>query len=214
MSSKAYNNSSADEAFRIEQSARVISNGESYFHIVRKNDAAAWNIREQHIATTIKRLFQLYGKDTKIILWGHNTHVGDARFTTMPQRGKTNPGEILRKEYGDKEVFIVGFGSYAGKVVAGNYWGDSARVMKLPEGIPGSWEYLLHKQSTQTRYMLSSEMAGSPITNQYIRHRSVGIIYTPLTAPTSNYVHTVLSKRYDAFIYIDVTGPLHPVFYR
>src|SRR4029079_14930870 len=133
-------------------------NGERYFRTIVYNQATSWNIRDQHFLETIERLVQLHGKNTKLIVWAHNSHVGDAAYTDMPQRGRTNLGELLKRKYGDAEIFSVGFGMYSGKVIAAYKWGDSAHIISLPPAYTGSWEEFLHEQGDDDKLIITKEM--------------------------------------------------------
>lgn len=41
-------------------------------------------------------------------------------------------------------------------------------------------------------------------------HRAIGVVYHP-SHESGNYVPTVLSDRYDAFVYLGETNALHPL---
>ena len=195
------------EKIIISQNARVVLNGEKYLRIVTKDRATGWNLREQHMAETVKALFQMHDAGSKIIIWAHNTHVGDANYTDMGNRGKTNLGELLRKEYGDKKVFIVGFGSYSGSVGAVEKWGTVFQQMMLPPAIINSWEEILHRSGSSNKIILSKDIINTNL-NRWIDQRAIGIIYHPKNE--LSYIPSVIPKRYDAFIYIDQTTALHP----
>src|SRR5690606_24869389 len=108
--------------------------------------ATSWNIRDLHMAGTIDRLKDHYGEGTKMIIWEHNTHVGDARATDMADAGMVNVGQLARETYGEDNVYIVGLGTYAGEVIAAQSWGSPARVMNVPPAQRNSWEWLLHNR--------------------------------------------------------------------
>ena len=43
--------------------------------------------------------------EPKIVVWAHNSHVGDARFTDMGRRrGEVNVGQLMRERYGEPDV--------------------------------------------------------------------------------------------------------------
>jgi erythromycin esterase len=129
----------------ILQQAALIKNGEAYFRTRNYDPAVSWNGRVMHMHETIKRLLEYYGRDAKGIIWAHNTHVGDAHYTDMPSRKRTNIGETLRNEFGEKNIYIIGFGSYTGEVLAGEYWGAEAKRMRLRVAKEGTWEEMLHR---------------------------------------------------------------------
>ena len=196
--------------FAQEQYALVVANGERYFRNIGRG-AAAWNLRENHMFTTIRRLIAFHGTDARIIVWIHNTHAGDARASTMSTRHKLSLGQLLRQAYGDTQVFITGFGSYAGSVLCGKSWGDTMRLVNLPPAREGSWEHLLHKQYGSNRFILSETFRNTAGLNGYFPTRAIGVIYEPATDDYSSYTPSVMARRYDAFIFLDTTSALHPL---
>ena len=76
--------------------------------------------------------------DAKAIVWEHNTHIGDARYTNMANEGMYNVGQLVRQEHGGDGVVLAGFGSYEGSVVAGRSWGAPMEVMAVPPARAGS----------------------------------------------------------------------------
>lgn len=199
-----------EEDFAREQYALVVEDGERYFHNITSG-AAAWNLRENHMYTTIRRLLDFYGPSSRIIVWAHNTHTGDARSSTMSTRHKISLGQILRQAYGDNNVFLVGIGSYSGSVLCGKTWGDTMRLVTLPPARPASWEDLLHTQYGTNRIILSNAMQTDRALNGYYYTRAVGAIYQPTTDAYSSYTASIMARRYDAFIYLDKTTALHPL---
>ncbi len=197
--------------FVMQQNALVALNGENYYRTMVVNDAASWNIRDQHMAQTLKRLLELHGTGSKAIIWEHNTHVGDARYTDMAKGGMVNVGQLVRKELGEQNVFIVGFGSYMGTVIAAEQWGKSILRMEVPPATEGSWEHILHTLSPTDKIILSKDISNNRQLNKWIDHRAIGVVYHPQREHLGNYVPTILPKRYDAFIYIDKTTALHPI---
>jgi erythromycin esterase-like protein len=58
-------------------------------------------------------------KNAKCIVWAHNSHLGDARETSMGSgRGQWNLGQLCRQKWGAENVFILGQLTYTGN---GNY---------------------------------------------------------------------------------------------
>jgi erythromycin esterase-like protein len=45
---------------------------------------------------------------------------------------------------------------------------------------------------------------------QTLGHRAIGVVYDPSHERWGNYVPTSLSRRYDAFVFIDQTRALEP----
>ncbi|HEX2535319.1 MAG TPA: erythromycin esterase family protein, partial [Chitinophagaceae bacterium] len=197
--------------FVLQQNALVALNGESYYRTMVSDDAESWNIRDRHMAQTLRRLLDLHGPGSKAIVWEHNTHVGDARFTDMSRGGMTNVGELARKEYGAGNVFIVGFGSHSGTVIAASEWGGAIQKMTVPAAPAGSWEGMLHQAGNGRNLLLfSRELQAAGGWDQAIGHRAIGVVYDP-KREQGNYVPSILPRRYDAFMFIDRSSALHPL---
>lgn len=205
-------NSDAENVMSTEQNAHIARNAEKYFRAMIKRGSASWNIRDEHMVSTIERLIKFHGNESKVIVWEHNTHIGDARATDMASEGMVNVGQLLREQYAIDGIVAIGFGSYKGSVVAGRNWGDDMRKIKVPEAIKGSWEHAFHIASNgQDKLLLMNRIREEKCLADYIGHRAIGVVYNPEHESYGNYVPTILPKRYDAFIYIDQTTALHPL---
>ena len=162
------------------------------------------------MAETLERLLQFHGDNSKVIVWAHNTHIGDARATGMSKVGMVNIGELAREEYDENNVYLAGFATYRGTVIAGAEWGAPMEVMEVPAAQKGSVEYKLHHQSDEDRYILFND----EIPEEYFEkmgHRAIGVVYDPAIEKYGNYVPSLLPQRYDALIFIDETKALHPL---
>jgi erythromycin esterase-like protein len=201
----------SEPAFVAQQNALVAYNAEKYYSAMVSSDASSWNIRDSHMAQTVERLLQFHGPDSKVIIWAHNTHVGDSRYTDMAAAGEYNIGQLMRDRFGRENVFAIGFGSYTGKVIASNAWGGPIQTMNVPAAQKDSWEYLLHRQGATNRILLSNELREIPSLQKSIGNRAIGVVYNPYNE-RGNYVPTVIPERYDAFIYIDQTTALRPLY--
>lgn len=113
----------------------------------------------------------------KALVWAHNTHIGDARATNMHAQKMVNIGQLARQQYGNDNVYLIGFSGYAGTAIAGEGRGCPLQVMEVPEARPDSIEGLLHRQSTENRYILSGE--GEDLPTDRIRQRAIGVVYDP-----------------------------------
>ncbi len=205
-------NHDAENVLSTEQNAYIARNAEKYYRAMIKRGSASWNIRDEHMVSTIDRLMKFHGKDSKIIVWEHNTHIGDSRATDMADEGMVNVGQLLREQYAADGVVAVGFGSYQGSVVAGREWGDSMRKIKVPEAIDGSWEHAFHLANNgQNRLLLMNKVKKEKCLLSPIDHRAIGVVYNPEHERFGNYVPSILPERYDAFIFIDETNALHPI---
>lgn len=201
----------AEKTLNLEWNARVIIDAEKYYRAMVRSGVDSWNIRDQHMADTLDNLIDYYGKDTKAIVWEHNTHIGDARATNMARTGMLNVGQLLNQDYGADKVFPVGFGSYGGTVIAGTEWGEAAQEMKVPDAQSESWEDILHSMGAKNRLLLMDEQLKQAMGQRVIGHRAIGVVYDPSYERYGNYVPSKMAQRYDAFIYLDKTRALHPL---
>jgi erythromycin esterase len=145
------------------------------------------------------------------VVWEHNTHVGDARFTDMADAGMVNVGQLVRERHTETDVVLVGRGSHRGTVVAADAWGDAARMMAVPPARSGSTEALLHSalDGDSGLFVFAQRPPGWAAEER--SHRAIGVVYRPGAERWGNYVPTVLARRYDAFLWIDETRALTPL---
>ena len=197
--------------FDAEQNALVAVNAERYYRAMVRGGGNSWNVRDRHMMETLTRLLELHGPNSKAIIWEHNTHVGDARYTDMARAGMVNVGQLARELYGEENVYIVGFGSYKGSVIAADEWGERMEVMEVPAAPPGTWEFMLHEISANNKLIFSKDLRNLKELEKPMGHRAIGVVYHPRRERFGNYVPTVVSRRYDAFAYIDTTRALHPL---
>jgi erythromycin esterase-like protein len=129
----------------------------------------------------------------------------------MTNEGMYNIGELARLQHHEKGVVLVGFGSYAGSVIAGHNWGDKMQRITVPAAQKGSWEYLLHKAGDDNKLLIMDDFMNDVFMEHHIGHRAIGVVYEPQYERFGNFVPSILPMRYDAFIYIDRTTALHPL---
>jgi erythromycin esterase len=200
-----------EAGFNAEQNALIAVNAEKYYRSMIGFDNESWNIRDTHMMETLDRLITFHGKHAKAIVWEHNTHIGDARATDMARAGMVNIGQLAREQYGVNKVYLVGFATYEGSVIAGDTWGAPMEVLEVPEARAGSIELQLHLESAANRYLLFNSEDIQKRYEASIRHRAIGVVYDPVRERFGNYVPTKLSLRYDAFVFLDRTKALHPL---
>jgi erythromycin esterase len=194
-----------------EQNAVIAVNAEKYYRAMLRSGSESWNIRDKHMMETLNRLLEYHGPESKAIVWEHNTHIGDARATSMANRGMVNIGSLVREQYDEKDVVLVGFGSYKGNVIAGEEWGAPMQKMIVPEAKAGSWEEILHKMDAKNRLIILDNSENEDIKSSRIGHRAIGVVYEPDYDYAGNYVPSKIGGRYNAFMYIDETNALHPL---
>ncbi|GMK37307.1 hypothetical protein PCCS19_03600 [Paenibacillus sp. CCS19] len=198
-----------ESLFSAEMNALAVAGAESYYTTMIRHDAHSWNVRDRHMVTALERLMAFHGDGARAIVWEHNTHIGDARATDMAEDGMVNVGQLLREKYGDK-VFAIGYGTYAGTVIAGRSWGMELEVMPVPRAMAKSWEELLHRVSSADKLLLFRGTEPSILDEVTVGHRAIGVVYHP-ERERGNYVPSVMTQRYDAFIYFDETNALSPL---
>jgi erythromycin esterase len=200
-----------EAGFNTEQNALIAVNAEKYYRSMVGFDNESWNVRDTHMMETLSRLLQFHTPRAKGIVWEHNTHIGDARATSMKREGMVNIGQLAREQLGINQVYLCGFCSYRGSVIAGNEWGANMQEKEVPEAREGSIEYILHKESNVNRYLLFNSLQEDKMYSTHIHHRAIGVVYNPEFEKYGNYVPSVMSKRYDALIFIDESSALHPL---
>jgi erythromycin esterase len=200
-----------DAAFRAEQNALVVRDAEAYYRTMVHGGPESWNIRDRHMAETLDRLSRFYGPGSRGIVWEHNTHIGDARYTDMADDGMVNVGQLARERWGEDEVVLVGFASHRGGVIAGRAWDAPMKRMPVPPAREGSWEDLMHQAvGRDALFLLSGAEEPGPALEPR-GHRAIGVVYRPEYERLGNYVPTVLPRRYDALLYLDETRALRPL---
>jgi erythromycin esterase-like protein len=200
-----------DGFFNAEQNALVAKNAEEYYLTMIRGDSKSWNVRDQHMVETLNRLAARHGPKCKAIVWEHNTHIGDARYTDMAGDGMINVGQLVRDQHADDGVVLVGFSSYRGTVVAGDYWGAAMRKMPVPPGRDGSWESVLHAALGADSLLIFDSHPSLQELMAPRGHRAIGVVYHPDAEAYGNYVPTVMPRRYDALAYFEESHALHPL---
>ena len=200
-----------EAGFNAEQNALISVNAEKYYRSMMSFNNESWNVRDTHMMETLDRLINFHGNNSKAIVWEHNTHIGDARATDMKREGMINIGQLAREEYSPENVYLCGFGSYTGTVIAGEAWGSPMEEMQVPDARKGSIEEVLHNELNDNGYILFSEKNDSKKFEKALPHRAIGVVYDPEREKYGNYVTSFMPQRYNAFIFIDETKALHPL---
>ncbi|WP_461190274.1 erythromycin esterase family protein [Arthrobacter sp. Z4-13] len=201
-----------EESFNAEQNAATAAGAEAYYRAMVSGGEESWNLRDEHMVFTLDRLMAHHGRNAKSIVWEHNTHIGDARWTDMSRDGMVNVGQLIRERHGEEGVVLVGFGSYQGSVIASGRWGGATQTMDLPPATRGSIEELIHSalEGMPSALFIFDDQPPQ-WANRSQGHRAVGVVYDPYSERWGNYAPTVLGRRYDAFIWLDETRALEPL---
>jgi erythromycin esterase-like protein len=200
-----------EEQFVAEQNALVVKNAEAYYRAMVRGGPQSWNIRDRHMTETLERLMRHHGPGARAIVWEHNTHIGDARYTDMADDGMVNVGQLVRERHEGEGVVLVGFASHRGTVIAATEWDAPHERMAVPPGQGGSWEDVLHRAAPADCLLLTDAVRGEADFERQRGHRAIGVVYHPAFERAGNYVPTVLPRRYDALIYLDETHALRPL---
>jgi erythromycin esterase-like protein len=202
-----------DEFFFAEQNARLVRNAEEYYQQMYRAEVSSWNLRDRHMAGTLDALVEHLDRQVpraKIVVWEHNSHVGDARATAMGQRGELNVGQLARQRYGD-DAFLVGFTTYDGTVTAASDWGAPAERKRVRPALPESYESLLHECGGSRVWLDASEHAVRDALSSPRLERAIGVIYRPETERASHYFGAKLAEQFDAVIHLDRTRAVQPL---
>lgn len=197
----------ADRFFHAEQNARLVANAEEYYRAVFYGGAESWNRRDQHMVDTLDALvahLERTSGPTKVAVWAHNSHVGDATATQLGRNGELNVGQLVRDRH-DRETLIVGFTTWAGTVTAASDWGGPAERKTVRRALAGSWEDLFH-QTERPRFLLDpAALDGERL------ERAIGVIYRPETERLSHYFKARLAEQFDAVVHFDETTATEPL---
>jgi len=202
-----------DEFFFAEQNARLVRNAEEYYQQMYRAEVSSWNLRDRHMAGTLDALVEHLGHQVpraKIVVWEHNSHVGDARATEMGSRGELNVGQLARQRYG-RECVLIGFTTFDGTVTAATDWGGPAERKRVRPALVGSHEALLHGNGLTDFWLDTSKTAVRDLLAAPRLERAIGVIYRPRTERRSHYFDARLAEQFDAVVHLDRTRALEPL---
>ncbi|RHZ45095.1 uncharacterized protein CDV56_103857 [Aspergillus thermomutatus] len=200
------------EEFRSsEQNAYLIRDAEQYYKVMLFSSSKSWSLRDTHMVSTLKRVLRDKPPGTKAIVWAHNSHCGDARYTHMGPRSQVNVGQLVREDFGRENVAIVGCDTHTGTVAAADEWDANMRIMKVNPSRRDSWEYLAHCTGI-SRFVLdlrpevASPLLRSVLSTERQRlMRFIGVIYRPDTERESHYSRTALENQFDKYVWFETT---------
>jgi erythromycin esterase-like protein len=203
-----------DRYFLAEQNATVVANAEEYYRTMFGGPAPSWNLRDRHMADTLDQLevhLARHGDAGKVVVWEHNSHIGDARSTEMAQRGELNLGQLMRERHAH-DVVLVGFTTYTGTVTAASEWGGEAERKRVRPALPDSYEALLHATGIPAFMLcpLGTSPSGRALSEPRLQ-RAIGVIYRPETERASHWFAACASQQFDALVHIDVTRAVEPL---
>lgn len=203
-----------DEFFYAEQNARLVKNAEEYYRSMFRGRVSSWNVRDRHMAETLDRLVAHLDRHvgrTKVVVWEHNSHLGDARATDMGAAGELNVGQLVRERYGRDSV-LVGFTTYTGTVTAASDWDAPPKRKRVRPALSDSYEALFH-DTGKPRFLLTLRDDGQAVAGlrEQRLERAIGVIYLPQTERLSHYFYVRLPDQFDAVIHFDETRAVEPL---
>jgi erythromycin esterase-like protein len=204
----------ADDLFFAQQNAKIVLNAERYYRAMFGNRAASWNMRDRHMAATLDALIAFLEYDRrqpKIVVWAHNSHLGDARATEMAGRGELNVGQLTRERWGQRAL-LVGFTTYSGTVTAASDWDEPAERKIVRPALEGGYEALFHELGLRNFFLgLRGNNEAILGLRQPRLERAIGVIYRPETERMSHYFRARLPHQFDAILHYDVTRAVEPL---
>jgi protein-L-isoaspartate(D-aspartate) O-methyltransferase len=202
-----------DRFFDTVQNAQLVATAERYYRAMYYGGAESWNLRDRHMFDTLLRLLDHRGPRSKAVVWAHNSHIGDARFTDMGRvRDELNLGQLCRERFGD-QVALIGFGTHAGTVAAAHDWGGPMEVMEVRPSRPDSIERQFHDGRIGRGVLMLGDVAGElrdRLSAERLE-RFIGVIYRPETELQSHYANVELPGQLDAYVWFDRTNAVEPL---
>jgi protein-L-isoaspartate(D-aspartate) O-methyltransferase len=194
------------------QNARLVANAERYYRVMYYGSRESWNLRDSYMFETLQVLRKFHWPDNKVVVWAHNSHVGDAAATEMSSRGEFNIGHLCRKEFGDRS-YSIGFGTDSGTVAAASDWDGPMEIKTVRPSMPDSYERLCHKTGLSGFMLGLRSKEPSALLSGLSKprlERAIGVIYRPESELASHYFHAVLPKQFDEYVWIDNTRAVTP----
>ncbi|MDB5049678.1 MAG: hypothetical protein JWO30_2749 [Fibrobacteres bacterium] len=206
-----------DDQFEAEQNARLILDAERYYRTMFRGRVDAWNLRDRHMADTLDALAEHLALQrggavpAKVVVWEHNSHLGDARATEFGEWGEFNVGQLMRERHG-KQVYLLGMTTYTGNVMAASDWGAAAESIRVRPALPNSYEALFHDTGIE-RFFLDLRLDNEVIETlaETRPERAIGVIYRPETERASHYFHSRLPAQFDGLLHFDHTHAVDPL---
>ncbi|KDQ63837.1 hypothetical protein JAAARDRAFT_148566, partial [Jaapia argillacea MUCL 33604] len=227
-----------EEQFVAEMNALVVKNAEEYYRRMMSEYVATWNLRDNHFAHTLQKIHHHLGPSSsdsktktrepaKIVVWAHNSHIGDARHTDMGwRRGEINLGQRCREIFGEENVFSLGFLGGRGTVTAARNWDEPPRLYEMNPPFERSIERVFDHSTEEDFYLVmhriekdekgeNTKVAVSSRLNEFLNEtryqRFIGVIYRPTTEIPSHYSRCSLAKQYDAVAYLKWSTGIEPL---
>jgi len=195
------------------QNARLVADAERYYRAIYYGSTASWNLRDQHMFDTLQSLVAFHGPETKIVVWEHNSHIGDAAATEMAARGELNVGRLCRAAFGER-AYLVGFGTDHGTVAAASDWDAPMEIMDVRPAHAESYERLCHEAEVPAFLLSLRHPARAEVRDELLPsrlERAIGVIYRPASELASHYFQACLPRQFDEYVWFDRTAAVTPL---
>jgi erythromycin esterase-like protein len=204
-----------EEFFCASQNAKTIVDAEKYYRTMFQSRVSSWNLRDKHMTETLyaltDHLTQQRQEPAKIVVWAHNSHVGDARATEMGSQGEWNIGQLVREAHG-RDAVLIGFSTYSGTVTAASQWDGQTQQKIVRPGMKESYEALFHETGIPNfMLILRDNMELAKHLDLSRLQRAIGVLYLQETERQSHYFFSKLPEQFDAMIHFDTTHALKPL---
>jgi erythromycin esterase-like protein/predicted phosphoribosyltransferase len=203
-----------DESFYAERNARTVVAAEQYYRSMFGARVSSWNLRDQHMVETLEALADHLGRQrggpARIVVWAHNSHLGDARATQLGEQGELNVGQLARERH-PHNCCLVGFSTYTGTVTAADSWDGPAERKDVRPALPGSYEQLFHEVEEKAFLVPLGNAPGAEALRLPRLERAIGVIYRPHTERQSHYFRARLADQFDLVVHIDETRAVEPL---
>jgi erythromycin esterase-like protein len=205
---------SDDDTFGAEMNAQLVRNAEAYYRMMFRGRVKSWNLRDTHMADTLDAIIAHLdhrGAGPKVVVWAHNSHIGDARATELGDAGELNLGQLMHERHG-AATRLIGFSTYEGTVTAASDWDAPAEQLRVRRALAGSYEKLFHEVGI-ARFFLDLRRLGeaSGALHEPRLERAIGVVYRPETERMSHYFQARLPEQFDGIIHFDHTEAVVPL---
>lgn len=198
--------------FAAERNAAAVVNAEAYYRSMFGSRVNSWNLRDAHMRDTLFALARHradLGRGGRVVVWAHNSHLGDARATEMGRQGEWNLGQLVRESVG-AAALLVGFTTYTGRVCAASRWDGEVEHKQIRPALTGSYEHLFHTSGLDRFFLPLRDAVAKPLLETMLE-RAIGVIYLPRTERSSHYFEASIAAQFDALFHLDETSAVEPL---
>ena len=160
-----------------------------------------WNTRDSFWLKIIKTVADY--RKSKFILWAHNSHVGDCS-ANLRTGTHINIGYLLKHLY---NVYIIGFSTAIGTVMASKKWGAKGEVMSINIPIKKSFEEEFNKMAKKRKKNSFIYICDKKL-NTFKDFRYIGVVYNKKNEIGSHYKKTNINKEFDVIFFFRETHAL------